>query len=156
VVPLCRFAEELRLSGRTQDYHALVKTVNLAMFMPLRHHYLHDFTDVERETYFEVSTKCAQMPESLVSTMRFVEYVIKNNIPGDFVECGVWLGASPYVIAKTLVRLGSLDRRIFMYDTYEGFPYGEPIDVPYSPDGNYAELLEATKEFRKQSGGDRY
>jgi O-methyltransferase len=156
VIPLCRLGEELRAAGRMADYHEMIKSLNLTMFMPSRHAYLHDFTDFERETYFEVFDKCAQMPESIASTMRFVEYVIRNNIPGDFVECGVWLGASPYVIAKALLRLGATDRRIYMYDTYEGFPYGEPIDVPYSPDGNYAQLLEATKEFRRVGGGDRF
>lgn len=126
------------------EYWKLVKRTDFRMFSGI-HEYLHDLTDFERETYFEVSTKCAQTPASVISTIRFVEHIVANDIPGDFAECGVWLGASPYVIAKTLRRLGQTDRRIFMYDTYAGMPSGAEIDVPYSPGGNY-ESLKKTAE----------
>ena len=35
-----------------------------------------------------------------------VEYIIKNGIEGDFVECGVWKGGSCMLIALTLLELG--------------------------------------------------
>jgi O-methyltransferase len=156
VAALCAFAERVRLSGRRDIYRSLVKAVNLQMFSTSRHEYLHDFTDFERETYVEVARMCAQMPESIASTIRFVEYVVANNIPGDFVECGVWLGASPYVIAKTLLRLGESHRRIFMYDTYEGFPSDEPIDIPYSPNDNLFQVLEDDAAYRAAGADVRY
>jgi O-methyltransferase len=49
-----------------------------------------------------------------------VKYIIKNNIPGDFVECGVWKGGSAMLIAYTLLKAGVTDRKIILYDTFEG------------------------------------
>lgn len=58
--------------------------------------------------------------ERMYALYKGVEYIVKNNIPGDFVECGVWKGGSSMLIAKTLQKFGVNDRMIWMYDTYEG------------------------------------
>lgn len=50
-----------------------------------------------------------------------VEYVVKNTVPGDFVECGVWRGGSMIAIALTLQRIGA-QRRLWLYDTFSGMP----------------------------------
>jgi hypothetical protein len=57
-----------------------------------------------------------------------VEYVIRRGIPGDFVECGVWMGGSAMVIAKTLLRLGVHNRRIWLYDTFGAMPQPEEAE----------------------------
>lgn len=49
-----------------------------------------------------------------------IEYVIENDIQGDFVECGVYKGGSSMLVAKYLADNGMVDRKIYMYDTYEG------------------------------------
>jgi hypothetical protein len=49
-----------------------------------------------------------------------VHYIIENDISGDFVECGVWKGGSCMLMAKTLLKLGVTDRKIYLYDTFEG------------------------------------
>jgi hypothetical protein len=69
--------------------------------------------------------------ERMYALYKGVEYVVKNNIPGDFVECGVWKGGSSMLIAKTLQKFGVSDRKIWMYDTYEGMsePSEEDKDV---------------------------
>ena len=51
-----------------------------------------------------------------------VNHVIKNDIPGDFVETGVFMGGSCMIIAEVLKQLKVNDRAIWMYDTYEGVP----------------------------------
>jgi hypothetical protein len=63
-----------------------------------------------------------------------VEYVIRRGIPGDFVECGVWLGGSAMVIAKTLMRLGVHDRRIWLYDTFGAMPQPDEADRDVNKD----------------------
>lgn len=74
-----------------------------------------------------------------------VKFVIKNNIPGDFVECGVWRGGSAMLIALTLIRLGVFDRKIWLYDTFEGMP--PPTKDDKSGGGVYAEaILEKEKK----------
>jgi hypothetical protein len=49
-----------------------------------------------------------------------VQYIIKNNIPGDLVECGVWKGGSAMLMLYTLMEAGITDRKIYLYDTFEG------------------------------------
>jgi len=49
-----------------------------------------------------------------------VKYIIKANIPGDFVECGVWKGGSTMLIALTLKALKQTSRQIYLYDTFQG------------------------------------
>lgn len=49
-----------------------------------------------------------------------VQYILKNKIEGDFVECGVWKGGSCMLIALILKDAGITDRKIYLYDTFEG------------------------------------
>ncbi len=55
-----------------------------------------------------------------------VQYVVGKDVPGDFVECGVWKGGACMLMALTLEKHGDGGRRIYMYDTYAGMP--EPTD----------------------------
>jgi O-methyltransferase len=57
--------------------------------------------------------------EAVVSA---TEYLIRYEIPGAFVESGVWKGGSSMAAAYTLAKLDVDDRDFFMYDTYEGIP----------------------------------
>src|SRR5688572_20769953 len=58
--------------------------------------------------------------ERMFSLYQSVKYLEENNIPGDFVECGVWRGGSCMLMALTLLKLKSTNRKIFLYDTFEG------------------------------------
>jgi O-methyltransferase len=49
-----------------------------------------------------------------------VTYVVKHDIPGSFVECGVWKGGSSMAMALRLLQLGRSDRDLYLFDTYEG------------------------------------
>lgn len=49
-------------------------------------------------------------------------HVVENDIPGDFVESGVWMGGSIMAAARTLVELGDTSRDLYLYDTFEGLP----------------------------------
>lgn len=77
----------------------------------------------------EVKSYTMTSLERMFALYNSVEYVIKNNIPGDFVECGVWKGGSSMIIAKTLLKLGVTDRKIYLYDTFEGMAKPEEVDV---------------------------
>lgn len=58
--------------------------------------------------------------ERMYALYKAVEYVAKHQIPGDFVECGVWKGGSSMLMAKTLMKFGLQNRTLWLYDTYEG------------------------------------
>lgn len=60
--------------------------------------------------------------ERIEAVIAATRYVVANDIPGDFVESGVWMGGSIMAAARTLVQLGSTDRNLYLYDTYEGLP----------------------------------
>ncbi|HEX7903826.1 MAG TPA: TylF/MycF/NovP-related O-methyltransferase [Chitinophagaceae bacterium] len=51
---------------------------------------------------------------------RAVKYILERNIKGSFVECGVWRGGSAMLIAYTLLKAGVTDKKIILYDTFEG------------------------------------
>lgn len=58
-------------------------------------------------------------------------YVVENDIPGDFVECGVWRGGSAMIAALTLLLLKDSERRLYLYDTYEGMPAASAADITH-------------------------
>ena len=55
-------------------------------------------------------------PPRIAAVCSAVRYVEVNNIPGAFVECGVWKGGSSMAAALTF----KSPRPLFLYDTFEG------------------------------------
>lgn len=53
---------------------------------------------------------------------QMVKYVINNNIPGDMIDIGVYEGYSSKLLIENLIRCKSTDRKIYLYDTFEGMP----------------------------------
>lgn len=87
----------------------------------------------ERQALFERVRPYTQTSRERVVTLAdAVQYVIRANVPGDFVECGVWRGGSSMAIALTLLRLGVDNRRLWLYDTFGEMP------APGSRDRDYA------------------
>ncbi len=58
-----------------------------------------------------------------------IDYIVRNRIPGDIVECGVWSGGSMLLAAHALLHFGDTSRRIYLYDTFAGMPKPDPIDA---------------------------
>jgi O-methyltransferase len=56
---------------------------------------------------------------------RLVRFILANDIPGNFVECGVWRGGMSFLMAD-LVRQAGSNRSTWMFDSFEGMP--EPDD----------------------------
>jgi hypothetical protein len=65
-------------------------------------------------------TLCSE--ERTLATIDATEYIIKNNIPGDIIECGVWRGGQVIAIILTLNELNITNRQIYLYDTFAGMP----------------------------------
>jgi len=51
-----------------------------------------------------------------------IEEVVKNNISGHFIETGVWRGGSCIFMRAILKSLEILDRKVFVADSFKGFP----------------------------------
>lgn len=69
--------------------------------------------------------------ERRFALIQAVNYIIKNKIAGDIVECGVWKGGSIMAITKTLLELKSYDKELYLFDTFEGMPKPTEFDVSY-------------------------
>jgi predicted O-methyltransferase YrrM len=67
--------------------------------------------------------------ERMYSLYKAVEYIVKKNLPGDFVECGVYKGGASMMMALALQKFGAKDRMIYLYDTYEGMAKPTPEDM---------------------------
>jgi O-methyltransferase len=69
--------------------------------------------------------------QALVEAVRYCE---RREIPGAFAECGVWRGGSVLAMILTLEALGTSDRDIYLYDTFEGMTAPTEHDVsPIEP-----------------------
>jgi len=91
----------------------------------------------------DVSKFTLTSPERIVSLIRAVEHIENNKIEGDIVECGVWRGGSIMAILKVLKNLNSLERNIYLYDTFEGM--SEPTELDESYKGESATTAYSTK-----------
>ena len=76
--------------------------------------------------FFEVYEKCSDYTLTPITAMyamyQAASYVSRAGIRGDIVECGVWKGGSSMIAARALMQFNSLDRRFYLYDTFEGMP----------------------------------
>lgn len=64
--------------------------------------------------------------ERVVATILACKHVVAQDVPGDFVECGVWRGGCSLAAKQTFERLGS-HRHVHLFDTFAGMT--EPTDV---------------------------
>ncbi len=83
--------------------------------------------------------------ERLWSLLNAVRYVVNENIPGDFAECGVWRGGSVMAMAKELGRINITDRRIWLYDTFAGMTEPTNNDIEAGTGVTASEMLLTTE-----------
>ena len=95
-----------------------------------------DFTAFELEVINKVKDYTMTSQERIVSLIRSVEYINQNNIEGDIVECGVWKGGSIGACLLTLIKLDKFDKRIWLYDTFDGM--SQPTEQDKDLKGNLA------------------
>jgi O-methyltransferase len=88
-----------------------------------------DFTTEDVELCDAVTGWTLTSPERIIALRDAVQYVIRADIPGAFVECGVWRGGSMQVIARTLAEIGAMDRELYLFDTFEYMPAPTERDV---------------------------
>jgi len=101
-----KFGEE------TKCYHDIDDEFFIALFPLLQRHSI-------------TAMEGAEPPWALYKS---VEYIVKNNIPGDVVECGVWNGGSMLLAAMALIHFGDTSRKLYLYDTFAGMPRPDDID----------------------------
>lgn len=110
-------------------------------------------TDIEKdiefmELYSKVKDYTMVEIERCYALYTSVKYILKNNIPGDFVECGVWKGGSSMLVALLFKKENVVDRKIYLYDTFAG------MTEPGEKDGE-EEKLE-WKKNKKDDGSSNW
>ncbi len=83
--------------------------------------------------FLELYEKCKPFTmtsmERMYAAFQAIDYIEKAGIEGSVVECGVWKGGSSMIMAYNLIRHRSVERELFLYDTYEGMPEPSEKDV---------------------------
>lgn len=87
-----------------------------------------DFNEREARILASVRPYTMTSPERVFSLIHAVDHVIKYNIEGAMVECGVWKGGSSMTIATVLKERGE-ERDLYLYDTFEGMSVPTEHDV---------------------------
>jgi hypothetical protein len=95
-----------------------------------------DFDDEAIEILRTVKPYTMTSVERQFALIQAVRYVVRANIPGSIVECGVWRGGSMMAVAHTLKRLTDDGRDLYLFDTYEGMT--RPTDLDICCDGKPA------------------
>jgi O-methyltransferase len=88
--------------------------------------------------------------ERMYALYQAVNYVLASEIPGDFVECGVWRGGSSMLIALTLAQRGVKDRNIYLYDTFAGMSEPTEQDVDFVGGGAATRWRERQRDEQNE------
>lgn len=111
-----------------------------------------DYVITKDKEFMEIYKKCKPYTmtsmEKMYALHQAIKYIIKAKIPGDFVECGVWKGGSSMVIALTLLEIGEENRKIYLYDTFEGMP------APTKQDKKISDNIPAEAKWKKSKKKD--
>ena len=107
------------------------------------------------EEYFKV---CSQeslnvSKERFLSLYQSINYIYKNKIEGDFVECGVFKGGSAMMIAfvmKDLKKNSNENKRLWLYDTFEGMANPTKHDENILNQNAISELKKIKKKENKK------
>jgi O-methyltransferase len=95
---------------------------------PYREALYTDFSDAEKTIYRDVYANVVSSAEATVALMRSIDYIVSNDIAGDFVECGVYRGGNIEIMIRKLQQYGIDDRDIYLYDTFAGMPRPDAVD----------------------------
>lgn len=86
--------------------------------------------------------------ERMYALYTSVNYIIDNDIQGDFIECGVYKGGSSMMMGLILKNKGIINRKIFLYDTYEGMSM--PTEIDSKTDGISSQTMVQWKKNQTQ------
>lgn len=62
----------------------------------------------------------------LTSLQDCVETVVREDVPGDLIECGVWRGGACILMRAVLAAYGDDKRSVWLADSFQGVPRSDP------------------------------
>ena len=86
----------------------------------------------------------------MTNLRQITEFAVANNIPGDFIETGVWRGGACIMARAVFKAYGVTDRRVWVADSFCGLPAPNP---KYAADANdqhhtFSELAISLEEVK--------
>jgi hypothetical protein len=80
-----------------------------------------------------------------------IEDILRNGIPGDFIEAGVWRGGATIFMRGALKAYGVFDRLVWAADSFEGLPEPDPDRFPLEAKVQAGPLMQ--KAYRNLAVG---
>lgn len=94
--------------------------------------------------------------QRLKNIQELAEIVIKNKIPGDFIETGVWRGGATIFMRAILKAYNIKDKNVWVADSFEGLPSPNPAlysadkeDLHYTHPELSVSLEQVQENFKK-------
>jgi hypothetical protein len=147
-----KYCRALMLINNIQEAQVVAQGGDLPLADPGRPTPFHDLDILERQIIWELRLDACQTVEALAQLSRATRYVIESDVLGDFVECGVFRGASIICIIRTLQALGVSDRDIWLFDTFEGMPRPENVDQYYLRTEDFDGGIRTWNSLRRTDG----
>jgi O-methyltransferase len=124
---------------------SIIKFVNQKELQATYSNQYADFSSEDKSILKLVKPFTMTSPERIKVLLDAIRYIISNNIKGDYVECGVWKGGSTLAVASVLEIMNNFDKKLWLYDTFEGM--SEPTNFDLDIKGRKAEdrLLKEDK-----------
>ena len=91
---------------------------------------LPELSSFEKKLLHDVSGLTMTGPDRIFALMKSIEFIQKNNVKGDFVECGVWRGGNLIIFQKFIDKY-KLKKKIYAYDTFKGMSEPETVDKTF-------------------------
>ena len=69
-----------------------------------------------------------------------IETVIRENIPGDLCECGVWRGGAAMFMRAALAAYGDKSRAVWVADSFSGLPRPDVVRYPADKGSDFSQV----------------
>ncbi len=109
-------------------------------------HFIAEIHQRELDIIKSISNFSMSTPANHWAIIQSIKHISKNNIDGDFVECGVWKGGN-IILFKLIADQQQLNKKIYAFDTFEGMP--EPGRMDFD-----LKNIDAKKTFNKYKDKD--
>lgn len=111
-----------------------------------------DFDDQSKATIRAVREFTMTPDARIFALCESVRHVVRTDLPGAIVECGVWRGGSMMAAARTLVDERNTGRDLFLFDTFEGMSPPTESDTRHDGVGAAALLADGDSEYWCRAG----
>lgn len=86
---------------------------------------------IQRVTHYVNSDAVSMLPLARMNNIKnCVEDILRNAVPGDLIEAGVWRGGATIFMRGVLKAHSVKDRRVWAADSFEGLPAPDPSLFP--------------------------